>query len=39
VLARVRHGAAPAVALRDERIAALRNDPHNPWVASVILFE
>jgi cellulose synthase operon protein C len=39
VLARVRDGAAPAVALRDERIAALRKEPHNPWVASVILFE
>jgi hypothetical protein len=39
VLKRVRDGAAPAVALRDERIAALRKDPHNPWVASVILFE
>jgi hypothetical protein len=39
VLARVRDGAAPAVALRDERISALRKDPHNLWVASVILFE
>lgn len=39
VLARVRAGAAPAVALRDERIAALGKDPHNPWVASVILFD
>jgi hypothetical protein len=39
VLAQVRNGAAPAVALRDERIAALRKDPSNPWVASVILFE
>jgi hypothetical protein len=39
VLARVRGGAAPAVALRDERIAALREDPGNPWAAGVILFE
>jgi hypothetical protein len=25
--------------LRDERIATLRDDPNNKWVASVILFE
>jgi cellulose synthase operon protein C len=38
VLARVRAGAAPAAALRDERIAALARDPAS-WVADVILFE
>jgi CHAT domain-containing protein len=36
VLARVRHGAEPAMALRDERVEALTAQP---WVADVILFD
>ena len=38
VLARVRAGAAPSVALRDERVQWLSRDP-NSWVADVIEFE
>jgi hypothetical protein len=38
VLARVRAGADPAVALRDQRIETLRSNPSS-WVADVILFE
>jgi hypothetical protein len=38
VLARVRTGADPAAALRDERIATLTANPSS-WVADVIVFE
>lgn len=38
VLERVRAGADPAVALRDERMAALASNPSS-WAADVILFE
>lgn len=38
VLERVRAGADPAVALRDERMAALTSTP-STWAADVILFE
>ena len=38
VLARIRGGAAPSVALRDERAAWLARDPKS-WVANVIDFE
>jgi hypothetical protein len=38
VLGRVRAGADPAVALRDQRIAALAADPSS-WAADVMLFE
>jgi hypothetical protein len=38
VLARIRDGATPAVALRDERMAALASDDAS-WVADVIVFE
>jgi hypothetical protein len=38
VLVRVRGGADPAVALRDERMAMLASNPAS-WVADVILFE
>jgi cellulose synthase operon protein C len=38
VLARVRTGADPAVALRDERMAILTSTP-NSWVADVMVFE
>jgi hypothetical protein len=38
VLARVRGGSPPAVALRDERVQWLSRDP-NSWVADVIEFE
>jgi hypothetical protein len=38
VMERIRGGAAPATALRDERVAALAADPSS-WVADVILFE
>ena len=38
VLTRVRGGADPAAALRDERLAALRSNPSS-WAADVILFE
>jgi len=38
VLERVRAGADPAVALRDEQLAALASNPSS-WVADVMLFE
>jgi hypothetical protein len=38
ILARVRAGADPAAALREERVAALDADPSS-WAADVILFE
>ena len=38
VLARIRAGAAPALALRDERLAWLAKNPHS-WVQDVIEFE
>ncbi|HEX7838623.1 MAG TPA: CHAT domain-containing protein [Kofleriaceae bacterium] len=38
VLARIRGGADPAAALRDERVAALTSNTSS-WVADVILFE
>jgi hypothetical protein len=38
VLARVREGADPAVALRDERMVVLTSNPSS-WVSDVILFE
>lgn len=38
VLARIHAGDEPAVALRDERMAALASNPSS-WVADVILFE
>ncbi|HET7506411.1 MAG TPA: CHAT domain-containing protein [Kofleriaceae bacterium] len=38
VMARVRRGADPAAALRDERLATLDSNPAS-WVANVILFE
>ena len=38
VMERVRTGADPSVALRDERVAVLASNPAS-WVADVILFE
>jgi CHAT domain-containing protein len=39
VLQRIRTGADPAAALRDERTATLASHPSMTWVADVLLFE
>lgn len=39
VLARIRAGAKPAVALRDERLRLRRAEPDARWIESVLLFE